>query len=163
MGIYTVGIITASDRAGSGLREDKSGPRIIDIVESRGHTVSKYIILPDDENKLKEEMIFMCDKLRVNLLLTTGGTGFSRRDVTPEATGSIIEKEAPGIAEAIRYCSLSITPRAMLSRGVSGIRRETLVVNLPGSPKAVEEALNFILESVEHGLEVLLGRVADCG
>lgn len=161
--MYTVGIITASDRASRGLREDKSGLRVIDMVVGRGHSVSKYIILPDDEEKLKEEMIDMCDRLGVNLLLTTGGTGLSRRDVTPEATRSIIEKETPGIAEAIRFFSLAITPRAMLSRGVSGIRKETLIINLPGSPKAVDETLNFIIESVEHGLEVLLGKVADCG
>ena len=107
-------------------------------------------------------MMYEADKLNVNLILTTGGTGFSKRDVTPEATLKVITREASGIAEAIRYYSLQSTPRAMLSRAVSGIRGETLIINLPGSPKAVKEALGFIMQTVNHGLEILLGRASEC-
>ena len=111
---------------------------------------------------LSEEMIHMCDDLNVNLILTTGGTGFSMRDVTPEATKAILEREALGICEAIRYYSLQITKRAMLSRAVSGIRKQTLIVNLPGSPKACQEALDFVLDEIKHGIDILLGEAREC-
>jgi len=160
--MYTVGIITSSDKGYVGEREDKSGELIKRIVESQGFEVKKYIILPDEPTMLAEEMIHMCDDLKVNLILTTGGTGFSTRDRTPEATKMIIEREAPGICEAIRYYSLQITKRAMLSRAVSGIRKETLIVNLPGSPKACQEALDFVLDELKHGIDILLGEAREC-
>lgn len=160
--MYRVGIITASDKGYKGERIDESGKLIKEIVKEHGYVVEKYIVLPDEQDMLENEMICMSDKLKLNLIVTTGGTGFSKRDVTPEATKNVIEREANGIAEAIRYYSLKITPRAMLSRGVSGIRGETLIINLPGSPKAVKESLEYILQSVNHGLEVLLDKVSDC-
>ncbi|MCM0647007.1 MogA/MoaB family molybdenum cofactor biosynthesis protein [Clostridium swellfunianum] len=160
--MFTVGIITASDKGSRGEREDKSGLVIREMVEACGYEVKRYVMLPDEQDELEKEMIYQSDELKVNLILTTGGTGFSKRDVTPEATLNIITREASGIAEAIRWYSLQITPRAMLSRAVSGIRGETLIVNLPGSPKAVKEALEFILDTVGHGIEILLNRTSEC-
>ncbi len=160
--MFRVGIITASDKGSKGEREDLSGKVIFDILEKKGYTVERYIILPDDEDELSREMSNMSDELKLDLVLTTGGTGFSKRDVTPEATIKVCDRMAPGISEAIRYYSLSITPRAMLSRAVSGIRRDTLIINLPGSPKAVREALEYIIDSVHHGLEILTGKTGEC-
>lgn len=160
--MFTVGIITASDKGSKGEREDKSGVVIKEKVEALGYVVKRYVIVPDEQDELKKEMLHMADNLGINLILTTGGTGFSKRDVTPEATKKVINREANGIAEAIRCYSLQITPRAMLSRAVSGIRGETLIINLPGSPKAVTEALDFIMDTVHHGLEILLGRTSEC-
>lgn len=160
--MFTVGIITASDKGYEGKREDKSGEVIKKIVENKGYEVVRYKILPDDREKLSEEMLYMCDSLKLNLVLTTGGTGFSKRDVTPEATRDVVERLAPGIPEAIRSYSLKITPRAMLSRAISGIRQDSLIINLPGSPKAVEESLEFVIDSIDHGLSILTGRDYDC-
>lgn len=156
-----VGVITASDKGYAGEREDLSGKKIVSIMEENGYEIAKAVILPDDKNMLSEEMIAMCD-MGVDLILTTGGTGFAKRDVTPEATKAVIEREAAGIPMAILNFSLTITERAMLSRATAGIRGETLIVNLPGSPKAVEEALTFILPSIRHGLDILLGRDSEC-
>lgn len=161
--MFTVGIITASDKGFKGEREDKSGQVIKDMVIKAGYTLKKYILLPDEKDLIEKELIYMCDDLKVNLVLTTGGTGFSQRDITPEATKAIIEREANGISEAIRYYSLQITPRAMLSRGVSGIRKNTLIINLPGSEKAIRESLEFILPSIKHGIEILTGEATECG
>ncbi|MEG0857043.1 MAG: MogA/MoaB family molybdenum cofactor biosynthesis protein [Terrisporobacter sp.] len=160
--MFTVGIITSSDKGYSGEREDKSGQVIEEIVSQKGFKVVQKVILPDEKDLLEKEMINMCDNLEVNLLLTTGGTGFSSRDITPEATKVVIEREALGIVEAIRFYSLQITKRAMLSRATSGIRKNTLIINLPGSPKACKEALDFVLEDVKHGIEILLGEAKDC-
>ena len=160
--MFKVGIIVSSDKGYEGTREDKSGELIKEIVEDKNYTVTRKIIVPDEEDKLREEMIYMADELKLDLILTTGGTGFSSRDVTPEATIAVCDRMANGISEAIRAYSLSITPRAMLSRAVSGIRKETLIINLPGSPKAVEESLDYIIDSVTHGLEILTGRAHDC-
>lgn len=160
--MFRVGIITASDKGSKGEREDLSGRVIFDILEKKGYTVEKYIILPDNEEALSQEMIHMSDDLKLDLILTTGGTGFSKRDVTPESTIRVCDRMAPGIAEAIRYYSLSITPRAMLSRAASGIRKDTLIINLPGSPKAVKEALDYIIDSLHHGLEILTDRTGEC-
>ena len=160
--MYTVAIITSSDKVYAGEREDKSGATVKEIVEANGFTVVKQVILPDEREMLRDEMIKMCDELKVNLILSTGGTGFSKRDITPEATKDVIEREAPGIVEAIRYFSLQITKRAMLSRAVSGIRKDTLIVNLPGSPKACKEALDFVLDDVKHGIDILLGEAREC-
>ena len=160
--MFTVGIITSSDKGYSGEREDKSGQVIEEIVSEKGFKVVKKVVLPDEKILLEKEMINMCDNLNVNLLLTTGGTGFSKRDITPEATKSVIERESLGIVEAIRFYSLQITKRAMLSRATSGIRQNTLIINLPGSPKACKEALEFVLDDVKHGIEILLGEVNEC-
>ena len=143
-----VGIITASDKGYLGDREDRSGARIAEIMEAQGYTVRKKVILPDDQQMLQDEMIAMCND-DIQLILTTGGTGFSKRDVTPEATKAVIEREVPGIPMAILQYSLTI-------------RGETLIVNLPGSPKAVDEALSYILPSLKHGLDILLGNDAEC-
>ena len=160
--MFTVGIITSSDKGYRGEREDKSGQVIEEIVSQNGFKVIKKVVLPDEKDLLEKEMINMCDNLNVNLLLTTGGTGFSKRDITPEATKSVIEREALGIVEAIRFYSLQITKRAMLSRATSGIRQNTLIINLPGSPKACKEALDFVLDDVKHGIEVVLGEAIEC-
>lgn len=160
--MFTVGIITSSDKGYAGEREDKSGQVIEEIVSEKGYKVVRKVVLPDEKEMLEKEMINMCDNLEVNLLLTTGGTGFSPRDITPEATKAVIEREALGIAEAIRYYSLQITKRAMLSRATSGIRKNTVIINLPGSPKACREALDFVLDDVKHGIEILLGQAKEC-
>ncbi|MCI6693560.1 MAG: MogA/MoaB family molybdenum cofactor biosynthesis protein [Clostridium sp.] len=160
--MYTVGIITSSDKGYAGEREDKSGAVIKRIMDEKGLKVERQIVLPDEKEMLKKEFIYMSDELNLNLVLSTGGTGFSKRDITPEATKEVIERETPGISEAIRMLSLEITKRAMLSRAVSGIRGNTLIVNLPGSPKACEEALDFILDELIHGLGILLGTEKEC-
>ena len=160
--MYTVGIITSSDKGSKGERVDESGQLIKEIVERYNMKVEKYIILPDDKGTLEKEMKNMADNLKVNLLLTTGGTGFSKRDVTPEATKAVIEREASGVAEAARYYSLSITKRAMLSRAICGIRGETVIFNLPGSKKAVKEELEYIIDTLIHGIDILLGKDGEC-
>lgn len=160
--MYTLGIITSSDKGYAGEREDGSGKVIKEIAEANGFKVESYVIVPDEKEMLKEQFIKMSDELGVNLILSTGGTGFAPRDVTPEATKEIIDREAPGIAEAIRMYSLSITKRAMLSRAVSGIRKRTLIVNLPGSPKACKEALDYVLNDLKHGIDILNETAKDC-
>ena len=157
-----VAIITASDAGHKGEREDLSGPRIIEVIEKIGYKKVNYQILPDEQDLLEKAMRELADSGDVDLILTTGGTGFSKRDCTPEATRNIIERETPGIPEAMRQMSLSFTKRAMLSRAVAGIRGNTLIVNLPGSPKAVEECLEYILSELDHGLEILLGEASNC-
>lgn len=160
--MFKVGIITCSDKGYSGEREDISGKLISDILKEHNYIIERYIIVPDDKDKIKEEFILMSDILGLDLILTTGGTGFSPRDITPEATLEVMDRNANGIAEAIRSYSLSITKRAMLSRAVSVIRGKTLIVNMPGSPKAVKEALDYILETIHHGLEILTDKAHDC-
>lgn len=160
--MFNVGIITSSDKGSAGEREDVSGAVIREMIENKGYKVIRQVILPDEKDLLSEEMKNMADNLGIELILTTGGTGFSKRDVTPEATIQVCERMAPGITEAIRYFSLKITPRAMLSRATAGIRNNTLIINLPGSPKAVRESLDFCLDSVHHGLEILTGRDSEC-
>jgi len=160
--MYTVGVITASDKGSKGERIDLSGPLISEMLEAAGYKVLKYVMVPDEEKELMDAMINMADEVKVNLILTTGGTGFSKRDVTPEATLKVIERETPGISEAIRYNSLQITPKGMLSRGVSGIRGDTIIVNMPGSPKAVKETVEYILGPIFHGIQILLGDTSEC-
>ena len=152
-----VAIITSSDMGYQGKREDLSGPAIKEIVEREGYQVVSMDILPDDRSMLSKRMAEIADENLAELILTTGGTGFSPRDVMPEATEDITERKVPGIPEAIRAYSMTITNRAMLSRATAGIRKQTLIINLPGSPKAVKEALRFLLPHLEHGLEVLRG------
>lgn len=161
--MFKAGIITASDKGAQGYREDVSGKVIHDILTREGYEIIKYCMLPDEKVALADEMTRMCDDLKVDLIVTTGGTGFSQRDITPEATKSVIEREAPGISESIRAYSMTITKRAMLSRGISGIRGKTLIVNLPGSPKAVSESLEYIVGTLKHGIEILTGRDSECG
>lgn len=160
--MYTVGVVTASDKGSKGERVDLSGPLIAELLEAAGYKVLKYVMVADEEKELMHAMIHMADDLKVNLILTTGGTGFSKRDVTPEATLKVIERETPGISEAIRYNSLQITPKGMLSRGVSGIRGDTIIVNMPGSPKAVKETIDYILDPIFHGIQILLGDTSEC-
>lgn len=161
--MFTVGIIISSDKGSKGEREDLSGKIIKNMMQENGYEVVDYIIIPDEKLLLQETMIEMCDKKKIDLILTSGGTGFSKRDVTPEATLEIINRQTPGISEAIRYYSLQITPKAMLSRAASGIRGDTLIINLPGSPKAVKESIEFLLPALEHGLEILKGIASECG
>lgn len=161
--MYQVGIITASDKGSAGQREDLSGPAIRNILSDHPEfEVKKMIILPDDPEALKGEMIRMSDEERLHLILTTGGTGFSKRDITPEATLEVCQRRVPGIPEAMRYYSLQITPRAMLSRAEAGIRNNTLIINMPGSPKAIREVLEYILPSLIHGLDILTGSDSEC-
>ena len=157
-----VAIITASDSGYRGEREDLSGPLIKEIVEANGYEVVHYIMLPDDEDMLSEEMKRIADGKLADLIVTTGGTGFSKRDCMPEATMAITERSVPGIPEAIRAYSMQFTKRAMLSRATAGIRKNTLIVNLPGSPKAVRESLEFIISELGHGLEILSGEATNC-
>ncbi|MBO4301127.1 MAG: MogA/MoaB family molybdenum cofactor biosynthesis protein [Desulfovibrio sp.] len=157
-----VAIITCSDKGHAGAREDKAGPAIRHILEAHGYSVVEQILLPDDQARIEAAMKRLCDEVGVNLICTTGGTGFSTRDVTPEATLAVVERLCPGIPEAIRAYSLTITPRAMLSRAVAGIRGRTLIVNLPGSPKAVTECLEYAIDALGHGLDILLGKDAEC-
>ena len=155
-------ILTLSDSGYAGARVDESGPAIRALVEAAGYTVVHTALLPDGIEPLAGELRRLCDEDLADLILTTGGTGFSPTDLTPEATLSVVERPTPGIAEAMRWQSLQITPRAMLSRAAAGIRKGALIVNLPGSPKAVRECLEFILPSLAHGLEILKGTAGNC-
>ena len=157
-----VAVITLSDSGYAGKRADLSGPAIQEMVEERGWTVVQTTLLPDRREMLERELRRLCDGGLADLILTTGGTGFSPNDVTPEATMAVVERPTPGIPEAMRYYSLQITPRAMLSRAQAGIRGRTLIVNLPGSPKAVRECLQAILPALDHGLEILKGTGGNC-
>ena len=160
--MYRAGIVTLSDKGAAGEREDKSGAVIKEILESAGYEVVSRSLLPDEGEALKTELIRLSDQVQCDLVLTTGGTGFSRRDVTPEATMAVAERNAPGIAEGIRAYSMTVTKRAMRSRGVSVIRGGTLIINLPGSPKAVRESLEYVLDTLPHGLDILSGRGGEC-
>lgn len=160
---YRVGIITASDKGARGEREDTSGVAIRDFVSAKGYDVTSYALLSDDQGLLETEMKRLADGGLADLILTTGGTGFSPRDRTPEATLAVADRLVPGIAEAMRQFSLALTPRAMLSRAVSAIRGSSLIINLPGSPKAVTESLSAVSGALRHGLDVLTGPSADCG
>ena len=155
-------VITLSDKGSQGKREDKSGPLAARMLTEAGYRVEETLLLPDDAAALRAQLLRLADGRQVNLILTTGGTGFSPRDVTPEATLAVADRNAPGIAEALRYHSLSITPRGMLSRGVSVLRGKTLIVNLPGSPKAVGEDLEYLLPVLEHGLRIAAGLDGEC-
>lgn len=160
--MYRVGIITASDKGSKGERVDESGPKIKQIVSEFGYEVVYYKVLPDDKDVISSEMKQLCDNNTVDLILTTGGTGFSKRDNTPEATLEVAEKLVPGISEAIRNYSMQFTKKAMLSRGVSVIRKETLIINMPGSPKAVKESMECIMPALNHGIDILKGSASEC-
>ncbi|MBO4694656.1 MAG: MogA/MoaB family molybdenum cofactor biosynthesis protein [Clostridia bacterium] len=156
------GVIVSSDSCFAGTQQDLSGKAIVEYMQNRGYELSRIVILPDERDMLANEMKKFVEE-EVPLVLTTGGTGFSKRDVMPEATKDVIEKEAMGIVEAMRMKSLEITNRAMLSRAVAGIANNTLIINMPGSKKAVLESLDIIIDAVEHGLGILLGEESNCG
>lgn len=160
--MFKSAVITASDKGAAGTRADKTTPAVCRLLEEHGYEVVETRLLPDDAELLKNAMIELADDKSVPLILTTGGTGFSPRDCTPEATLAVIEREAPGIAEAMRMMSMQVTPRAMLSRAVSGIRGGSLIINLPGSPKAAAECLGFVIGQLEHGLRILRGLDGEC-
>ncbi len=159
---YRVAVITASDKGAKGERVDISGPAAQERMEQAGYCVVRYTLLPDEQNLLEQELRTICDHGIADLVLTTGGTGLSPRDVTPEATLAVAQRLVPGIPEAMRAFGMQITGRAMLSRGVAAIRKSTLILNLPGSPKAVRENLTFVLPQLEHALGILTGRDTEC-
>ncbi len=152
-----VAVITVSDRASKGIYEDESGKRIAKMIKERGWKVERYVIIPDDYDRIRDEILMACDDLKVDLVLTTGGTGLTRRDVTPEATLAVIDRRVHGIEIAMICNSLKHTPNGMLSRAVAGVRGKTLIVNLPGSVKAVEENLPFLLQAIPHAIEKIGG------
>lgn len=160
--VFRIAILTASDKRSRGEREDKSAAVIREMVAGLGEVVA-YAVVPDERQILAAKLREFCDTVGVDLILTTGGTGFSPRDVTPEATRDVIEREVPGLPEAMRAAGLKVTPHAMLSRAVAGLRGKTLIVNLPGSPKGVRENLSVILPALPHGLAILKGEASECG
>lgn len=156
-------VITVSDKGYAGQREDLGGPLTADILKTAGYEVVYMAMVPDEQPMIEAELKKCADELDIALVATTGGTGFSLRDVTPEATIAVCDRMAPGIAEAMRMESYKITKKAMLSRAASGLRKQTLIINLPGSPKAVRENLEAILPALGHGLEILRGQASECG
>lgn len=157
-----ISVLTISDRCSKELCEDKSGPLISELISSVAET-GEYVIVPDEKELISAELIRLSDEVKSDIIFTTGGTGFAPRDVTPEATKAVVEKEVPGIPEAIRAKSLEITPKAMLSRAAAGIRGKTLIINLPGSPKAVRESLEVVMPVLSHAVETLSGNTQSCG
>jgi len=156
------GILTISDKGSRGERKDGTGPAIKKALCEKEYVIEYYKIVPDELGIIVKELIYMCDELKLELVLTNGGTGFSQRDITPEATLKVIKKQAPGICEAMRQKSLAITPKAMLSRAIAGIRDGSLIINLPGSPKGAVENLEFVLPALPHGIEILNGTGGEC-
>lgn len=159
---FRTAVMTMSDKGSRGEREDLSGPAIAEMVTAYGYQIVETLMIPDDQKRIEEELIRLADSGQVDLILTTGGTGFSPRDVTPEATMAVMTRNAPGIAEAMRALSMKYTKRAMLSRAASVIRGNTLIINMPGSPKAVRECLEEILDSVDHGLRIMTAKDSEC-
>ncbi|MDT3699284.1 MAG: MogA/MoaB family molybdenum cofactor biosynthesis protein [Thermincola sp.] len=160
--MYKVGIITASDKGSRGEREDLSAQVIREEIAKIGGEVLEYVVIPDEQELIQKQLIEYADIKKLDLVLTTGGTGFSPRDVTPEATLAVVDRLVPGIPEVMRMESSKITSRAMLSRAAAGIRKMTLIINLPGSPKAVKENLEWILPALPHGLDILKGTASEC-
>jgi len=161
--MFSAGIITISDKGSRGEREDLSGPRLKKALEDAGLRVLMTKIIPDNQELIKHTLMEWCDMENPDLILTTGGTGLSPSDVTPEATRMIIEREAPGFSEAIRASGLKTTPHSMISRGISGVRGRTLIINLPGSPKGAGEGLDAVLPALPHALSKLRGDPSECG
>ena len=161
--MFTAAVLTVSDRSFRGERPDGAGPVVSSLLERAGYQMLEPALVPDEEEEIRSALIRLADQEDAALVVTTGGTGFAPRDVTPEATLAVCQRLVPGIPEAMRQASLAITPRAMLSRAAAGIRGRTLIVNLPGSPKAARENLEAVLPSLSHGLEMLRGGPADCG
>lgn len=160
---FTAAVLTMSDKGSKGERKDTSGPAICELLENDGWKIIYTKIIPDDFEIIKKELQYCVDTLDVCLVTTTGGTGFSKKDITPEATKAVIERETPGIPEAMRAESMRITPKGMLSREAAGIRKETLIVNMPGSEKAVRECLAAVMPGLKHGIEILRGTASECG
>ncbi|MCF2664913.1 MogA/MoaB family molybdenum cofactor biosynthesis protein [Oscillibacter valericigenes] len=160
--MYHAAVLTVSDRSFRGERPDAGGPLVVDMLKNTGYEVTVTAIVPDEQAQIEEKLCQIADSGEVQLLVTTGGTGFAPRDVTPEATLAVCDRLTPGIPEAMRYASMQVTSRAMLSRAQAGIRKGTLIINLPGSPKAAKENLEAVLSAIGHGLEMLSGRPADC-
>ena len=161
--MFTVAVVTISDKGSKGQREDLSGPVLVDMLNNSGYEIIHTCIIPDECDQIKDILLKLSDQLKVNLVLTTGGTGFSPRDITPEATEAVIDRRTPGLTELTRQESLKITPKAALSRATAGIRKKTLIVNMPGSPKAAREHLEILLPILDHGLDILLERDGECG
>ncbi|HBA55292.1 MogA/MoaB family molybdenum cofactor biosynthesis protein [Syntrophorhabdus aromaticivorans] len=159
---YTAVIVTVSDKGSVGQREDKSGPALREVLEG-SYDVKEIVIVPDEIDIIARTLRDLIDIQAVDLIVTTGGTGVAKRDVTPEATKAVLEKELPGFAEIIRMESYKVTPTAIISRGLCGIRGESVIINLPGSPKAAVESLGFVLGALPHTLEKLKGDTSDCG
>lgn len=155
-------IITISDKGSRGERVDGTGSALKKLLEKEEYSIEYYKIIPDEIDIISDELIKLSDSEQVNLIITNGGTGFSKRDVTPEATKKVIEKYVPGIGEAMRAKSLLVTPKAVLSRGIAGIRNNTLIINLPGSPRGAVENLEAVLPAIPHGIEILLGQASEC-
>ena len=160
--MFHAAVLTISDRSFRGERPDAGGPLVVECLQQAGYWVIRTAIVPDEQPQIEAALRELADSGQIQLLVTTGGTGFSPRDVTPEATQAVCQRMTPGIPEAMRYASMQITPRAMLSRAQAGIRGRTLIINLPGSPKAAKENLEAVLPSLSHGLEMLTGGQADC-
>ena len=160
--MYHAAVLTVSDRSFRGERPDEGGPLVAELLKDGGYEVTVTAIVPDEQAQIEEKLCQIADSGEIQLLVTTGGTGFAPRDVTPEATLAVCDRLTPGIPEAMRYASMQVTNRAMLSRAQAGIRKGTLIINLPGSPKAAKENLEAVLPAIGHGLEMLSGRPADC-
>lgn len=160
--MYRAAVLTVSDRSFRGERPDAGGPLVVEMLEKAGYQVVQTAIVPDEQAQIEAALCQVADAHIAELLVTTGGTGFAPRDVTPEATLAVCDRLTPGIPEAMRYASMQVTNRAMLSRAQAGIRKVTLIINLPGSPKAAKENLEAVLPAVSHGLEMLAGKPADC-
>ena len=160
--MYHAAVLTVSDRSFRGERPDGGGPLVAEMLKNAEYEVIMSAIVPDEQAQIEEKLRQIADSGEVQLLVTTGGTGFAPRDVTPEATLTVCDRLTPGIPEAMRYASMQVTNRAMLSRAQAGIRKGTLIINLPGSPKAARENLEAVLPALSHGLEMLSGRPADC-
>ena len=160
--MYHAAVLTVSDRVSRGERPDEGGPLVAEMLTDAGYTVTETVLVPDEQPQIEAALIRLADGGNCPLIVTTGGTGFAPRDVTPEATLAVCQRVTPGIPEAMRYASMQITSRAMLSRALAGIRKGTLILNLPGSPKAAKENLEAVLPAIGHGLEMLSGRPADC-
>ena len=160
---YSFAVVTMSDKGSRGEREDTSGAYLQERLASEGYILQSYQVIADNEQKIVECLIALVDEHKISLIVTTGGTGVSPTDITPEAMALVIEKEIPGMAEAMRSASLAKTSRAMLSRGKVGIRKESLIINLPGSLKAVKENLDVVLPVIPHALEKIRGGDSDCG
>ena len=159
---FRAAVITLSDKGARGERKDESGPAAAKMLKDAGYEIIETVLLPDEPEQLKRELCRLADQRQADLIVTSGGTGFSPRDLTPEATMAVADRNAPGIAEYIRMRSMELTKRAMLGRGVSVIRKQTLIINLPGSPKAVRESLGFVLDALDHGLKILRESASEC-